>query len=204
MMGSDVYPVLGRTKRLPHIPRTGVGAGGLTNTPGVTPESYEFFRPDGEHEESGVFPAYISHSSALFSWLGQGSGRLVPLEDLELLRTHTDGFVDWLDHGQPTYSSLEEPDDELVFSKRYIEGYRGSWLFPLQTIRDFEYDRITLVYGEYVEVINPGTGLTELVREIKPHPEFRTYESMFAESGWLEFLDTAIAQDWDFLIVVFD
>lgn len=203
-MANDVYPILGRTKRLPHVPRIGVGAGGLTSTPGVTPESYEFFQPDGDDLDSMVFPAYILSNSSLLSWLGRGRGNLVPLEDLDLLRAHTDGFIKWLDQGTPTYSKLEGPDDELVFSKRYVDGFYGSWLFPLQTIRDFEYDRIALVYGEYVEVINPGTGLTELIREIKPHPEFRTYESLFAGSGWLEFLDVAITQDWDFLIVVFD
>lgn len=203
-MGSDLYPVLGRTKRQPGVPRIGVGNGGLTNTPGITPESYEFFRPDGNHKDSGAFPAYIHRTLALFSWLGQVGGSLLPIEDLDVLCTHTEQFIGWLDKGRPSYSTLEDHDDEVVFSKRYIEGYYGSWLFPLQTIRDFEYDRIALVREGYADALNPETGLMEYCAVIKPHPEFRTYESLFAESGWLEFLDTAIAQDWDFLIVVFD
>jgi len=211
-MGTDIYTMVGRVK-----PK------GIGYTSGDNPllvdsldkepldfSRFEFLNYDadelGKEEARG---RNVPRDYDFFAWLGDDSRRddILPLmPDVEALKEATLDFLAWagveyekipLDQRPVhSYDVRRPPRAPRNFRRMYIHGYRDYVLYPLLTLKGFNYDAPVQVAPQR----EWETTETYLIRVEKW--KGKTYRD-FVPPQFHAFLDWALENNWQFVVFAF-
>jgi hypothetical protein len=145
-------------------------------------------------------------------------GTTAPIEGYLQNKVDSEAFCDWLSKGFPKYldGTWNPIDPKEDFNERYVVGWRGPHIRTIDWLLNFNYDTVAhLQHGmdDDEVVFNETTCCFEYVGPGVPHPEGRTYRDIFtfAEGSvncpvdeYFQYLKAAKAEDWDFIIFLFD